>query len=55
MKDGTIDLYGEYTGTLLTFLKGEPTGDSKETYDLLTTALAEGRASSRRRRRPRRT
>jgi len=41
VKDGTIDLYGEYTGTLLTFLKGQPTGDSKETYDLLTTALAE--------------
>jgi len=37
--DGTIDLYGEYTGTLLTFLGGTPSSDSAETYDLLVTAL----------------
>ena len=41
VKDGTIDLYGEFTGTFLTFLGGTPTGDSAETYNLLTTALAE--------------
>jgi osmoprotectant transport system substrate-binding protein len=28
LKNGDIDLYGEYQGTLLTFLKGTPTGDA---------------------------
>jgi osmoprotectant transport system substrate-binding protein len=28
LKDGSIDLYGEYQGTLLTYLKGTPTGDA---------------------------
>ena len=31
LKKGQIDLYGEYQGTLLTFLKGTPTGDSAAT------------------------
>jgi osmoprotectant transport system substrate-binding protein len=31
LKSGQIDLYGEYQGTLLTFLKGTPTGDSATT------------------------
>src|SRR5262249_4089540 len=28
LKGGDIDLYGEYQGTLLTILKGTPTGDA---------------------------
>jgi osmoprotectant transport system substrate-binding protein len=28
LKDGSIDLYGEYQGTLLTYLEGTPTGDA---------------------------
>jgi osmoprotectant transport system substrate-binding protein len=28
LKSGNIDLYGEYQGTLLTFLKGTPSGDA---------------------------
>jgi len=28
LKNGQIDLYGEYQGTLLTYLKGTPTGDA---------------------------
>jgi osmoprotectant transport system substrate-binding protein len=39
VKDGEIDLYGEYTGTFLTFLEGTPTADSEETYSALETAL----------------
>jgi osmoprotectant transport system substrate-binding protein len=31
LKNGTIDLYGEYQGTLLTYLKGTPTGDAAAT------------------------
>lgn len=31
LKDGQIDLYGEYQGTLLTYLKGTPTGDASTT------------------------
>ena len=31
LKDGQIDLYGEYQGTLLTYLKGTPTGDAGAT------------------------
>jgi osmoprotectant transport system substrate-binding protein len=31
LKGGQIDLYGEYQGTLLTFLKGTPTGDPATT------------------------
>ena len=39
IKNGTIDLYGEFTGSLLTFLKGTPTGDQKATYDALVQKL----------------
>jgi osmoprotectant transport system substrate-binding protein len=31
LKSGDIDLYGEYQGTLLTYLKGTPTGDAAAT------------------------
>jgi osmoprotectant transport system substrate-binding protein len=31
LKDGQIDLYGEYQGTLLTYLAGTPTGDAATT------------------------
>jgi osmoprotectant transport system substrate-binding protein len=31
LKNGQIDLYGEYQGTLLTYLKGTPTGDPATT------------------------
>jgi osmoprotectant transport system substrate-binding protein len=31
LKSGAIDLYGEYQGTLLTYLKGTPTGDAAAT------------------------
>jgi osmoprotectant transport system substrate-binding protein len=31
LKNGQIDLYGEYQGTLLTYLKGTPTGDAATT------------------------
>ncbi len=31
LKSGQIDLYGEYQGTLLTYLKGTPTGDAATT------------------------
>ena len=31
LKSGDIDLYGEYQGTLLTYLKGTPTGDAATT------------------------
>jgi osmoprotectant transport system substrate-binding protein len=40
LKSGQIDLYGEYQGTLLTFLKGTPTGDSAATNAALQTKLA---------------
>ena len=56
VKDGTIDLYGEFTGTFLTFLKGDadrPTRRRRTT--LLTDEARRGQASSRRRRRCRRT
>jgi osmoprotectant transport system substrate-binding protein len=32
VKSGEIDLYGEYTGTFLTYLEGTPSADSAETY-----------------------
>ncbi len=40
LKNGTIDLYGEYQGTLLTYLKGTPTGDSTATNTALQTEVA---------------
>ncbi len=39
VKDGTIDLYGEFTGTFLTFLGGTASADSQKTYDALTAKL----------------
>ena len=39
-EDGTIDLYGEYTGTLLTYLEGTPSADSQDTYDALVEKLS---------------
>src|SRR5438874_1717821 len=35
LKKGTVDLYGEYQGTLLDFLKGTPTGDASKTNSAL--------------------
>ena len=35
LKNGQIDLYGEYQGTLLTYLKGTPTGDAATTNSAL--------------------
>jgi len=39
VKSGEIDLYGEYQGTLLTFLKGTPTGDAGTTNSALQAKL----------------
>ena len=32
LENGDLDVYGDYQGTLLTYLGGTPTGDSAETY-----------------------
>jgi osmoprotectant transport system substrate-binding protein len=40
LKDGQIDLYGEYQGTLLTYLKGTPTGDAAATNAALQTKVS---------------
>ena len=40
LKNGDIDAYGEYQGTLLTFLGGQPTGNSQSTYKALNDKLA---------------
>jgi osmoprotectant transport system substrate-binding protein len=39
LKNGSWDLYGEFTGSLLTYLKGNPTADSNTTYTALQQAL----------------
>jgi osmoprotectant transport system substrate-binding protein len=39
LESGEIDLSGEFTGSLLTYLKGEPTGDRDATYEMLQTKL----------------
>jgi osmoprotectant transport system substrate-binding protein len=39
LKRGQIDLYGEYQGTLLTYLKGNPTGDASATNVALKAKL----------------
>jgi osmoprotectant transport system substrate-binding protein len=39
LKQGSIDLYGEYQGTLLTFLKGTPSADPAEVNSALQTKL----------------
>jgi glycine betaine/choline ABC-type transport system substrate-binding protein len=40
LQNDEIDMYGEFTGSLLTYLKGNPTGDSAETYASLEDKLA---------------
>jgi osmoprotectant transport system substrate-binding protein len=40
LRNGDIDMYGEFTGSLLTYLKGNPTGDSNETYASLRDKLS---------------
>jgi osmoprotectant transport system substrate-binding protein len=43
LKSGSIDLYGEYQGTLLAALKGTPTGDASKTNSALQdTVKADG-------------
>ena len=39
LKNGKIDLYGEFTGSLLTYLKGTQTSDSNSTYSALQDKL----------------
>jgi len=39
LKNGDIDLYGEFTGSLLTYLKGEPSADSNQVYTALQAKL----------------
>jgi len=39
LEKGDIDVYPEYVGTLLTFLKGTPTSDAQKTLSDLQTAL----------------
>jgi glycine betaine/choline ABC-type transport system substrate-binding protein len=39
LQRGALDLYGEFTGSLLTFLKGTPTGDAHQTYADLQARL----------------
>ena len=47
LKKGDIDLYGEYQGTLLTFLKGTPSGDAAAVNtDLKNKAAADNVAVS---------
>jgi osmoprotectant transport system substrate-binding protein len=40
LKNGDIDAYGDYQGTLLTFLGGTPSGNSQTTYKALVAKLA---------------
>ncbi len=39
LENGDIDLYGEFQGTFLTYLEGEPTGDVDETFAAVEAAL----------------
>jgi osmoprotectant transport system substrate-binding protein len=39
LKNGDLDAYADYSGTLLTFLGGQPTGDSAQTYKALLAKL----------------
>ena len=41
LENGEIDLYGEFTGTFLTYLGGQPTGNTDETFASVETALAD--------------
>jgi osmoprotectant transport system substrate-binding protein len=40
LQNGDIDLYADYSGTLLTYLGGQPTGDRAETYTALQAKLS---------------
>jgi osmoprotectant transport system substrate-binding protein len=47
LKDGNIDLYGEYQGTMLTYLGGTPTGDAaKVNADLQAKVAADKNKAS---------
>jgi osmoprotectant transport system substrate-binding protein len=39
LKNGDIDLYGEFTGSLLTYLKGESSADANQVYTALQKKL----------------
>jgi osmoprotectant transport system substrate-binding protein len=39
LKNGDLDAYADYSGTLLTYLGGQPTGDSAQTYKALLAKL----------------
>jgi osmoprotectant transport system substrate-binding protein len=39
LQDGDLDAYADYTGTLLTYLGGEPTGDAAKNYKALLAML----------------
>jgi osmoprotectant transport system substrate-binding protein len=39
LESGDIDLYGDFTGSLLTYLKGEPRGDRDATFTALQAKL----------------
>jgi glycine betaine/choline ABC-type transport system substrate-binding protein len=39
LENGDIDLYGEFSGTFLTYLGGQPTSDSDEVFNAVETAL----------------
>jgi osmoprotectant transport system substrate-binding protein len=39
LENGDIDLYGEFSGTLLTYLGGQPTSESEEVFAAVETAL----------------
>jgi osmoprotectant transport system substrate-binding protein len=39
LKNGDIDLYGEFTGSLLTYLKGESSADANQVYTALQAKL----------------
>ncbi len=39
LKSGDVDLYGEFTGSLLTYLKGEPSADANQVYTSLQKKL----------------
>jgi osmoprotectant transport system substrate-binding protein len=45
LENGEIDVVPEFAGTLLSFLEGEPSGDTDETVSKLRDALPEGLAA----------
>jgi osmoprotectant transport system substrate-binding protein len=40
LENGDIDLYGEFSGTFLTYLKGQPTSNSAQVFDAVQKKLA---------------